>query len=89
MPVDAEALEPHLGDELRRLTFGPGRRRTRPESHVSARSRTSRVGTPAGEQRFVFPFAESYNLTNALAAIAIGVSLGADARGRWHVGRRT
>jgi UDP-N-acetylmuramoyl-tripeptide--D-alanyl-D-alanine ligase len=45
---------------------------------ISGRSANVRVGTPSGEQRFVLPFAESYNVTNALAAIAIGVSLGAD-----------
>ncbi|HWT89671.1 MAG TPA: cyanophycin synthetase, partial [Solirubrobacterales bacterium] len=31
-----------------------------------------------GAQRFHFPFTESHNLTNALAAIAAGVALGAD-----------
>jgi UDP-N-acetylmuramyl pentapeptide synthase len=33
------------------------------------------VATPAGRQRFHFPFAEAHNLTNALAAIAVGVAL--------------
>ncbi|MDQ3758784.1 MAG: UDP-N-acetylmuramoylalanyl-D-glutamyl-2, 6-diaminopimelate--D-alanyl-D-alanine ligase, partial [Actinomycetota bacterium] len=37
-----------------------------------------RVGTPVGEQRFLFPFAETYNVQNALAAIAVGVALDAD-----------
>jgi UDP-N-acetylmuramoyl-tripeptide--D-alanyl-D-alanine ligase len=78
VPVDAEALEPHLGDELDILTFGPGGEVHVLDSAVSGRSADIRVGTPAGEQRFVLPFAESYNVTNALAAIAIGVSLGAD-----------
>jgi UDP-N-acetylmuramoyl-tripeptide--D-alanyl-D-alanine ligase len=35
------------------------------------------VATPAGEQSYVFPFAEAHNLTNALAAIAVGFVLGA------------
>ena len=34
--------------------------------------------TPLGEQLFHFPFTEAHNLTNALAAIAAGVALGAD-----------
>ncbi len=33
------------------------------------------IGTPDGECEFRFPFAEAHNLTNALAAIAIGVAL--------------
>jgi UDP-N-acetylmuramoyl-tripeptide--D-alanyl-D-alanine ligase len=78
VPVDAEALEPHLGDELDVLTFGPGGDVHVLESAISGRSADVRVGTPVGEQRFVLPFAESYNVTNALAAIAIGVSLDAE-----------
>jgi len=78
VPVDAEALEPHLGEELDVLTFGPGGDVHVLESAISGRSADVLVGTPAGEQRFVLPFAESYNVTNALAAIAIGVSLGAE-----------
>ena len=35
------------------------------------------ITTPLGEARFQFPFAEPYNLINALAAIAGGVALGA------------
>ena len=78
MPVDAEALEPHLADELDVLTFGPGGDVHALDTTISGRSANVRVGTPSGEQRFVLPFAESYNVTNALAAIAIGVSLDAD-----------
>ena len=77
VPVDAEALEPHLADELDVLTFGPGGDVHTVEISISGRSANVLVGTPAGDQRFVLPFAESYNVTNALAAIAIGVSLGA------------
>ncbi len=78
VPVQAEALEPHLGDALDVLTFGPGGDIHAVETSISGRSADVRVGTPAGEQRFVLPFAESYNVQNALAAIAVGVSLGAD-----------
>ena len=36
------------------------------------------IATPAGRaRRFHFPFAEAHNLTNALAAVAAGVALGA------------
>ncbi len=78
VPADAEALEPHLARDLSVLTFGPGGDVSALEEKASGRSTDVRVGTPAGEQRFVLPFAESYNVANALAAIAIGVALGAD-----------
>ena len=39
------------------------------------RSIQATIGTPAGEQRFSFPFGEAHNLANALAAIAIGEAL--------------
>lgn len=78
VPADAEALEPHLGDELPTITFGPG-------GDVFAREVERREGatvalivTPAGEARFELPFTEEHNLTNALAAVAIGVALGAE-----------
>jgi UDP-N-acetylmuramoyl-tripeptide--D-alanyl-D-alanine ligase len=78
VPVDAEALEPHLGAELDVLTFGPGGDVHAIDSSISGRSTDVRVGTPLGEQRFVLPFSETYNVRNALAAIAMGVTLGAD-----------
>ncbi len=78
VPVDAEALEPHLADDLEVVTFGPGGDVHVLDIAVSGRSADVQVGTPAGEQGFVLPFAETYNVTNALAAIAIGLSLGAE-----------
>lgn len=78
VPVDAEALEPHLTDSLTTITFGPGGDVLTLSSTVSGRTTEARIGTPAGEQRFTFPFAEAHNLTNALAAVAVGVALGAD-----------
>jgi UDP-N-acetylmuramoyl-tripeptide--D-alanyl-D-alanine ligase len=75
VPVDAEALEPHLADTLRTLTFGPGGDVHALSSRVSARTTEALVATPAGEQPFVFPFPEAHNLSNALAAIAVGVAL--------------
>jgi UDP-N-acetylmuramoyl-tripeptide--D-alanyl-D-alanine ligase len=45
---------------------------------VSGRTTEALIATPAGEASFTFPFAEAHNLTNALAAVAIGVALGAE-----------
>ena len=78
VPADAEALEPHLSDSLVTLTFGPGGDVFALSSDVAGGSTAAVIGTPSGEQRFVFPFPEAHNLTNALAAIAIGVALEAD-----------
>jgi len=77
VPVDAEALEPHLADTLRTLTFGPGGDVHAVSSSVDARTTEALISTPAGEQSFAFPFPEAHNLTNALAAIAVGVALDA------------
>ena len=78
-PVEAGELEPHLERAPRLLRFGPGgdveaRRGRRSPTGVTE----ALVRTPLGEARFAFPFAEPYNLANALAAIAGGVALGAD-----------
>ncbi len=77
VPVDAGALETHLDGVPRLIRFGEG-------GDVQALEREARdgqtdalVSTPAGEQRFSFPFGEDYNLTNALAAIGAGVAIGA------------
>jgi UDP-N-acetylmuramoyl-tripeptide--D-alanyl-D-alanine ligase len=77
VPADAEALEPHLHDSLVTITFGAGGDVFALDWKGDGRSIHARIGTPAGEQRFDFPFGELHNLTNALAAIAIGVALGA------------
>jgi UDP-N-acetylmuramoyl-tripeptide--D-alanyl-D-alanine ligase len=77
-PVDAGALEPHLERAPRLLRFGPGGDVEAVESRVIDGATEALVRTPTGATRFVFPFAETYNLTNALAAIAGGVALGAD-----------
>jgi UDP-N-acetylmuramoyl-tripeptide--D-alanyl-D-alanine ligase len=77
-PVEAGELEPHLCRAPRLLRFGPGGDVEVVEARVSGGVTEALVRTPAGETRFAFPFAETYNLTNALAAIAGGVALGAD-----------
>ena len=80
-PVEAGELEPHLERAPRLLRFGPGGDVEAVESQVVDGATEALVRTPLGEARFVFPFAEPYNLTNALAAIAGGVALGVRPRG--------
>jgi UDP-N-acetylmuramoyl-tripeptide--D-alanyl-D-alanine ligase len=75
IPADAEALEPHLHDRLVTITFGPGGDVFALRWSGDRNSIEATIGTPAGEQRFLFPFGEAHNLANALAAIAIGEAL--------------
>ena len=78
VPVDSEALAPHLSDELVTITFGPGGDVLALESEVEGRAMRALIGTPDGTVRFQLPFTEEHNLRNALAAIAIGVALELD-----------
>jgi UDP-N-acetylmuramoyl-tripeptide--D-alanyl-D-alanine ligase len=78
VPVEAGALEPHLARAPRLLRFGPGGDVEALEAKVVEGVTEAMVATPAGTAPFHFPFAEAHNLTNALAAIAAGVALGAD-----------
>jgi UDP-N-acetylmuramoyl-tripeptide--D-alanyl-D-alanine ligase len=78
IPVDAEALSPHLHDELLTFTFGPGGDVFAESVEVGPWGIRALVGTPHGEASFEFPFSEAHNLTNALCAIAIGVALNLD-----------
>ena len=77
VPAQAGLLEPHLSDAPRLLRFGSGGDVFAVESTVADGATEALVETPVGSQRFRFPFAEEHNLTNALAAIAAGVALGA------------
>jgi UDP-N-acetylmuramoyl-tripeptide--D-alanyl-D-alanine ligase len=77
VPAVADELEPHLGQAPRLLCFGAGGDVRAAESRVVDGVTEALVATPAGEQLFYFPFAEAHNLENALAAVAIGVALGA------------
>ncbi len=74
-PVRAGALEPHLERAPRLLRFGPGGDVEATEIRVVEGVTEALISTPAGSQRFHFPFAEAHNLTNALAAVAAGVAL--------------
>jgi UDP-N-acetylmuramoyl-tripeptide--D-alanyl-D-alanine ligase len=77
VPAEAGELEPHLGGADRLLRFGPGGDVAASEARVLDGVTEALIATPAGSQRFHFPFTEAHNLTNALAAIAAGVALGA------------
>jgi UDP-N-acetylmuramoyl-tripeptide--D-alanyl-D-alanine ligase len=77
VPADAGELEQHLGAAPRLLRFGPGGDVEAAEQRVEGGVTEALIATPAGDQRFHFPFAEAHNLANALAAVAVGVALGA------------
>jgi UDP-N-acetylmuramoyl-tripeptide--D-alanyl-D-alanine ligase len=77
-PVEAGELEPHLARAPRLLRFGPGGDVEARERRLEEGVTEARIATPAGETTFHLPFTEAHNLTNALAAIAAGVALGAD-----------
>ena len=76
--ADAGALEPFLGTAPRLIRFGEGGDVQLLEREAGDEATEALIATPAGEARFTFGFAEDYNLTNALAAIAAGIAIGAD-----------
>jgi UDP-N-acetylmuramoyl-tripeptide--D-alanyl-D-alanine ligase len=76
-PAEAGRLEPHLERAPHLLRFGPTGDVEARETTIAAGVTEALIATPLGEQRFHFPFTEAHNLTNALAAIAAGVALGA------------
>lgn len=80
-PVEAGELEPHLERAPKLIRFGPGGNVEARETAVADGVTEALIATPLGEQTFHFPFTERHNLTNALAAIAAGVALGADLGG--------
>ncbi|MBW8060505.1 MAG: UDP-N-acetylmuramoyl-tripeptide--D-alanyl-D-alanine ligase [Solirubrobacterales bacterium] len=75
VPVDAGELEPHLERSPRPIRFGPGGDVDVAERRVEDGVTEALIVTPAGRHRFHFPFTEAHNLTNALAAVAVGVAL--------------
>ena len=80
-PVEAGVLEPHLERAPQLLRFGAGGDVEATEARAEDGVTQALVRTPQGGERFHFPFTEAHNLTNALAAIAAGVALGADLAG--------
>lgn len=77
-PAEAGELEPHLKRAPSLLRFGPGGDVEAGEVEIADGATSALITTIVGEARFTFPFAEPYNLTNALAAIGGGIALGAD-----------
>jgi UDP-N-acetylmuramoyl-tripeptide--D-alanyl-D-alanine ligase len=77
IPEDADALDPHVHDLQRTISFGPGGEVFAREARVEDGSTVATVATPHGTAEFRFPFTEAHNLANALAAVAIGVALDA------------
>jgi UDP-N-acetylmuramoyl-tripeptide--D-alanyl-D-alanine ligase len=76
-PVEAGELEPHLRRAPRLLRFGPGGDVEATDVRRADGGIEATVATPLGSRAFRFPFAERHNLANALAAVAVGVALGA------------
>ena len=76
VPADSGPLAPHLDRAPMLLRFGAGGDVEAVDVNAEAGQTDALVRTPTGEQRFKFPFAETHNLDNALAAIAAGVALG-------------
>ncbi len=77
VPADTAELEPHLEHAPRLVRFGPGGDVSVVERRVDEGVTEALIATPTGRQRFYFPFTERHHLTNALAAVAAGVALGA------------
>jgi UDP-N-acetylmuramoyl-tripeptide--D-alanyl-D-alanine ligase len=75
VPVEAGELEPHLERAPSLLRFGPGGDVEATEITVAEGVTEALITTPAGSQRFHFPFAEAHNLVNTLAAVAAGIAL--------------
>ena len=77
VPAEGGALEPHLAKAPNLLRFGSGGDVQAIESSVTGGVTDVLIETPAGRQFFHLPFTEPHNLENALAAVAVGVALGA------------
>jgi UDP-N-acetylmuramoyl-tripeptide--D-alanyl-D-alanine ligase len=77
VPAAAGLLEPHLAAAPQLLRFGAGGDVFAVESKVADGITEALIETPAGRHAFQLPFAEAHNLENALAALAVGVALGA------------
>jgi UDP-N-acetylmuramoyl-tripeptide--D-alanyl-D-alanine ligase len=75
VPAEPGPLVPHLERAPKLLRFGAAGDVEATDVIVEAGETDALVRTPAGEQRFEFPFVEAHNLENALAAIAVGVAL--------------
>ena len=88
VPADAGVLESHLARASGCCASATGGDVARDEVEVADGRTSALVRTPAGEQRFEFPFTQAHNLDNALAAIAAGRRAGACRSSGWPSGRR-
>ncbi|MFN8161489.1 MAG: UDP-N-acetylmuramoyl-tripeptide--D-alanyl-D-alanine ligase [Solirubrobacterales bacterium] len=77
VPAEAGPLEPHLEAAPRLLRFGEGGDVSASEVRPEGGGISAMITTPAERRRVTFGFPEHHNLTNALAAIAAGVAIGA------------
>ena len=80
-PVEAGELEPHLKPVTRQLRFGPGGDVEAREARVVEGVTEALVGPRSASRLSTFPSPSTTTSTNALAAIAAGVALGADLAG--------
>lgn len=87
VPADpGEYLAPHLSGDLHPsaaedidlIRFGDQGEVFASAIEIRPDGMSAEVNAPAGSHRFHFPFTESHNLLNALAAIAAGLALGID-----------
>ena len=77
LPADAEALAPHVREEIETITFGPGGEVFARDPRREGDRTRAEIVTPLGEAAFELPFTEQHNLLNAVCAVAIGVALDA------------
>jgi len=77
VPAEAGHLEPHLSGIPGMVRFGSGGEiEAVATESIRGGSRVT-VATGGGSEVFEFPFAESHNVVNALAAIGVGLAVGA------------
>ncbi len=78
VPVVGGHLDPHLEGVQGLIRFGNGGDVELVSAERTGSGISAVISTPAGEQAFDFAFTEQHNLVNALAAVAIGIAVGAD-----------
>lgn len=77
VPAEAGHLEPHLDELPGLIRFGPGGDVEALDIQPVDGGSKVTVSTGSGTEVFDFPFTEPHNVTNGLAAIAVGVARGA------------
>ena len=77
-PHLAGELEPGPGEGVGLLRFGDGGDVFASAVEGSSGHISAEINAPPGSHRFEFPFTESHNLLNALAAVSAGIALGLD-----------